>query len=98
MGYTLSQKAEEDIIGIFLYGAEQFGLEQAALYHDLLEKSFQFLADNPMAARLRHEISPPVRVHPTESHIIIYTTEENGDIHIIRIRHRHEDWVTYNER
>lgn len=98
MAYTLSQKAEEDILNIFLYSTEQFGLKQAEFYHDLLEKSFQFLAENPMAARIRHEISPPVRIHPTESHIIIYTVEENGDISVIRVRHRYEDWVTDGDR
>ena len=93
MGYTLSQKAEEDIIATFLYGVGQFGLQQAEHYHDLLEHSFQFLAENPMAARLRNEISPPVRIHPIESHIIIYTVEADSDVFIIRVRHRFEDWL-----
>lgn len=44
MVYTLSRKAEEDIIAIFLDGAGQFGLQQAERYHDLLENTFQFLA------------------------------------------------------
>lgn len=94
MGYTLSRKAEEDIIAIFLDGAGQFGLQQAERYHDLLEKTFQFLADNPMAARERGELSPPIRIHPIESRIVLYTVDENGDIFVIRVRHGHEDWAT----
>ncbi|MES9884119.1 MAG: type II toxin-antitoxin system RelE/ParE family toxin [Sedimenticola sp.] len=48
MGYTLSRKAEDDIIYIFLAGVEQFGTHQAERYHDQLDKCFRFLADNPL--------------------------------------------------
>ncbi len=92
MGYTLSRKAEEDIIAIFLHGVEQFGIKQAECYHDLLESTFGFLAEHPAAARERPEISPPVRVHPIKSHLIFYTIDEYEDIFIIRIRHSREDW------
>jgi toxin ParE1/3/4 len=93
-GYKLSRKAEEDIIEIFLQGVELFDLQQAEKYHTLLEKSFQFLADNPLAAHLRTEITPPVRVHPIESHIVIYSVDEEGTVFIIRVRHSHEDWLS----
>lgn len=91
--YTLSRKAEEDIIEIFLQGVESFGIQQAERYHKLLESGFEFLAANPHAAHLRTEITPPVRVHPIESHIVIYTTCDEGEIFIIRVRHGHEDWL-----
>lgn len=90
--YKLSRKAEEDIIGIFQYGVAQFGMQQAERYHDLLERTFDFLAENPEAARERSEITPPVRIHPIESHIVIYTVDENGDIFVVRGRHGREDW------
>lgn len=90
--YKLSRKAEEDIIATFTYGAAQFGLQQAERYHDLLEKTFQFLAANPEAARERLEITPPVRVHPIESHVVVYTIDEDGDVFIVRVRHGREDW------
>jgi toxin ParE1/3/4 len=90
--YTLSRKAEEDIIAIFVYGVAEFGLQQAERYHDLLEKTFQFLAQNPEAARERLEITPPVRIHPIESHVVIYTIDEKKDVFIVRVRHGREDW------
>lgn len=92
MGYRLSQKAEEDIINIFLQGVEQFGIPQADDYHDLLKKTFHFLGENPEAARERPEITPPVQFYPTQSHLIFYTIDENKDIFILRVRHAHEDW------
>ena len=52
MGYYLSRLAEQDLIKLFLDGAERFGVLQAEVYHDLLAHTFEFLADNPKAARL----------------------------------------------
>ena len=92
MAYILSRKAEEDIIGVFLSGVTLFGLEQAEHYHGQLEGCFRFLADNPKAARERIEISPPVRIHPIGSHIVIYRIVDADDVFIIRVRHAHEDW------
>lgn len=92
MSYVLSRKAEEDIIGIFQTGIEQFGLSQAERYHEQLGQCFRFLAENPLAAHERFEILPPVRIHPIGSHLVIYRVEENGTVFIIRVRHGHEDW------
>jgi toxin ParE1/3/4 len=93
MSYTLSRKAEEDIISIYLEGATQFGTQQADHYHRQLEETFRFLSDNPEAARQRFELTPPARIHPHQSHLVVYTIDENRDIFIIRIRHSHEDWL-----
>src|SRR5690625_3225382 len=92
MGYRLSVKAEEDAIDIFCVGVDQFGLYQAERYHKRLERCFRFLADNPLAARERVEITPAVRIYPVEAHLVVYRVDDSGDIFIVRIRHGHEDW------
>jgi toxin ParE1/3/4 len=71
---------------------QPLGLKQAEHYHSILEKSFQFLCENPLAARERTEITPPVRMHPIESHIIVYSVDERDEIFIIRVRNGVEDW------
>ncbi|WP_074454269.1 type II toxin-antitoxin system RelE/ParE family toxin [Marinobacter sp. X15-166B] len=93
MAYVLSRKAEEDVINIFVEGVHSFGLHQAERYHSQLEKCFQFLADNPTAAPQRTEITPPVRIHPSGSHLVIYRIEPDNEVFIIRVRHEREDWV-----
>lgn len=90
--YRLSRKAEDDVVDIFVFGREQFGVHQAERYHDLLEKTFRFLAENPEAARERTEITPPVRIHPFQAHIVIYTIDADGDVFVLRVRHGREDW------
>lgn len=92
MNYRLSKEAEQDILNIFLHTAEEFGIDQAESYHDKLSACFEFLADNPSAAPLRPEITPPVRIHPIGAHIVVYTLDEEGSLFVIRVRHQHEDW------
>ena len=43
-------------------------------------------------ARERHEISPPVRIHPFRAHLVVYRINEDESIFMIRIRHGHDDW------
>lgn len=90
MTYQLSKEAEQDIVDIYIHTATEFGTEQAERYHDKLQACFEFLPDNPLAAPLRSEINPPVRIHPLGAHIIVYA-EQDGDILIVRVRHQHED-------
>jgi len=92
MAYILSKKAEEDIIAIYREGVLLFGPARAEKYHGQLAQVFDFLAAHPEAARERHEITPPVRVHPHGSHMIVYLVEER-DIFILRVRHGREDWI-----
>lgn len=93
MGYYLSRQAEQDLIDVFLVGAERFGLLQAEAYHGLLASTFAFLADNPKVARLRVEIDPPVRIHPVQAHLVVYRVDDDGEVFVIRVRHGHEDWA-----
>lgn len=85
--------AEADLVEIYIRGAAEFGLAQADAYHTRLERIFELIADQPGIARIREEISPPVRVHPYGAHIIIYQEDTSGSVLIIRIRHSREDWL-----
>lgn len=92
MSYRLTRVAEDDIIRIYLDGARLFGPEQAERYHHELESVFDLIGHNPKLARQRHEITPPVRIHPHRSHLIVYLDDEHGGVLILRVRHSHEDW------
>ena len=92
MAYRLSVKAEEDIVRAYREGGRLFGAAQAEEYYAGLERVFQFLADTPEAARERTEITPPVRIHPYKSHLIVYVIDAGNDVLILRFRHGREDW------
>jgi toxin ParE1/3/4 len=93
VSYQLSRVAEEDLIQIFLDGVELFGMAQAEKYHVKLFDAFSLLAEHPRAAHLRHEINPPVGVHPTGSHLVIYEIRQDDLVYVLRVRHGREDWI-----
>ena len=96
MAYKLTEKAQSDILTIFAYTTREFGFAQAEKYHTGLEGILDFLAEYPRAARERFEITPPVRIHPYKSHLIVYTIE-GKDILVIRVMHGKEDWMDGHE-
>ena len=79
---------------IYLHGLAQFGQAQADTYHEGLTATFDFLAEYPRAARVRDEITPPVRAHPHRSHLIIYELDAEASVVILRVRHGREDWMS----
>ena len=67
MAIEFSRAAEEYLIRIFLYGIKEHGPAHAERYKTRLGQIFQVLSDNPEIARLRLEITPPVRVYPAQN-------------------------------
>jgi len=84
MTYRLTRKAAADLRHIFIEGMTRFGLAQAERYHARLRRTFELLADNPEMARERLELSPPARVDPCGSHIIIYVVGKDGGMLVAR--------------
>ncbi len=91
MKWRLSGPANRDIIQIYAQGVERFGFAQAEKYMDDLDAAFDRLASYPEAGRLRHEVSPAMRVVPFRSHLIFYDVADS-ELLILRVRHGPEDW------
>ena len=92
MIFRTSPQADEDIADAYIAGAIRFGVAQADRYQDGLFATFQMLADNPLIARERHELVPPVRLHPYQAHMVVYVEEEAGVL-IVRVLHGRQDWA-----
>lgn len=92
MTYRLTEEAANDLVHVYVESVSRFGVNQANSYHDRLEHALRLISDNPGIARERTEISPPVRVHPFGSHMIIYEIDALGVL-ILRVRHHREDWA-----
>ena len=89
-GWVLRPAAEADLADIWRRGAAEWGIEQADRYADGLFALFDLLADFPELARERVEFDPPVRIHPSEAHLVIYRWN-SGLVEIIRILHAHQN-------
>lgn len=93
-GWVLRPAAEADLSGIWLEGASRWGVEQAEHYTDGLFALFDLLVEFPEIARERAEFSPPVRIHTSGAHLVIYRRERQG-IEIVRILHGHQSLSAY---
>jgi len=82
--------AEEDLIDLWIYGYQKWGVVQADHYLESLEKKLNSLSELPEKHGLRKVFNPPVRICPHDSHIIIYTIEKDS-ILVIRVLHKSMD-------
>lgn len=82
--------AQQDLVNLWLYTYEEWGEAQADKYLDAIEHTLHLLAEQPLLCRAREELSPPVRIHHHEHHLIVYTEAEQG-INIIRVLHENMD-------
>lgn len=89
--YRLTPAAQDDLEDIWLYTLEQWSLQRADRYTDILEDTFDRLLFMPEMARERSEFDSPVRIHPSAEHLIIYRIE--GDcLVILRVLGAGQDW------
>lgn len=93
-GWLLRPAARADLASIWRHGAESWGPDRADRYADALFTLFDLLADFPDMARERAEFTPPVRIHPSGSHLVIYQQAGQG-IEIIRLLYAHQNLTDY---
>lgn len=92
--WRIRPAARADLAAIWRYGLDTWGETQADAYTDSLFALFDLLADFPEMARERDEFTPPVRIHPTGAHLVIYRLQ-NGRPEIIRILHARQDLMAF---
>lgn len=91
MAFRTTRKADQDIIDIYLRGCREYGQPQAERYHAGLAQTLDLIGDNPRMARERTEFKPPVRMHPYQSHMIVYLLNDSGTL-VVRVLHGRQDW------
>jgi toxin ParE1/3/4 len=89
--FYLKPAARADLVGIWSYGAETWGMAQADSYARGLNRTFGTLAEMPRMGRAYTRATPPVRIHPVRQHLVIYTEDAEG-ITILRILGGAQDW------
>lgn len=87
----LSPKAESDLEDIWQHTASEWSAVQADRYIDGLVDVFELLLTMPHMARERTEFVPPIRIHPTGVHLVIYRVD--GDrLDVLRVLGGRQDW------
>jgi len=88
--YFLYPEARNDLEEIWLYGLENYGINQADKYIAELENRFRWLAEKPLLGKKRNEIKKDCLSYLYGSHIIFYRQKEQ-DIEIARVLHQSMD-------
>lgn len=88
--YRLTPVAESDLETIWTHTRQQWGVEQANRYIDILTAAFAHLAQSPKTAPACDHIRLGYRRRSVERHIIYFRVTTYG-IAIVRILHERMD-------
>lgn len=91
MKFIISEKANEDIEKIWLYTYENWSLEQADRYYNLILDEIEFIAENFESDKSVDYIKKGYRTTLVKSHIIFYKKSRLNIIEIIRVLHQKMD-------
>lgn len=89
--YQLTNKAVEDLTGIWEYTIEKWSEHQADIYYNLLTDSCQEIANNPNLGKNYEGITNDLFGLKISRHIIFYRKRLNLPIEITRILHGQMD-------
>jgi toxin ParE1/3/4 len=82
--------ARADFTSILLHSADQWGDRQRDIYAERLTSAIHDLARFPHLGPAREDLSPGLRSHRVEQHVVFYRVG-NDTITITRILHRKMD-------
>ena len=89
-GIEITGDAEQDLIDIYLYGIEHFGLNQAERYSEILHAKIDTIAENPSFGSDYGFVRDGLRRYESVSHAI-YFQRIAGGVRVLRILHGRMD-------
>ena len=87
--YRMNSKAEEDLLTIWRYIAENSPTSATKLVR-AFHQHFILLAENTQQGRARPDIAPELRYFPVKSYLILYRQLSDG-VEIMRVVHGSRD-------
>jgi toxin ParE1/3/4 len=92
MKYLISNEATNDLEKIWLYTYENWSLEQADRYINLIFDEIEFLSKNPKLGKDYSHVREGYFCSSVKSHLIFYRMNINNDaIEVVRILHQQMD-------
>lgn len=82
--YRLTNKADEDLASLYLYGLTNFGLVQADFYYESIMRRFDEIADQPLRFQ-KSEYRKGYRRSVHFPHTIYYRIIDADMVEIVRI-------------
>ena len=89
--YIISEKALEDINNIWIYTAENWSVEQADRYYNLIIDEIEYIVENLNMARDFEKIRKSYKYSKVKSHLIFFKKDKTNEIEVVRILHERMD-------
>ena len=89
--YILSEKALEDINNIWIYTAENWSVEQADRYYNLIIDEIEYIVNNLEMARDFDKIRKSYSYSKVKSHLIFFIYGKANEIEVVRVLHERMD-------
>ena len=89
--YIISEKALEDINNIWIYTAENWSVEQANRYYNLIIDEIEYIVDNLDMARDFGKIRKSYKYSKVKSHLIFFKKDKKNEIEVVRVLHERMD-------
>ena len=90
MNFRISAEANEDLVSVWEYTREHWGIEQADLYIDAFLLRFVWLSRNRNLWRPRPDLKDGIFSCVEKSHVIFFS-EHQGRIDVLRVLHQRMD-------
>ena len=89
MNFSISQEAYLDLEQIWLYTVDNWPVEQADRYYNLIMDEIAYLAKHPQSGQDYSHVRKGYFRSQIKSHLIFYkVNRERGEIEVIRILHQ----------
>jgi toxin ParE1/3/4 len=89
--YIISSKAVEDVNSIWKYTAENWSIDQANRYYNLIFDEIEFVVENIETAHDFSYVRKNYRYSKVKSHLIFFKCIKNGTIEVVRVLHERMD-------
>jgi len=87
----ISNKAQDDLIGIWEYTFEKWSIKQADKYYNILVDAINAIANEPSIGKSYEYIRKGYYGFHIKSHIIFYRITLDDSLEVIRILHQRMD-------
>ena len=89
--YIISEKALEDINKIWIYTAENWSVEQADRYYNLILDEVEYISQNFEMALDFGKVRKAYRFSKVKSHLVFFKKNKFNEIEVIRVLHERMD-------
>ena len=93
--YSLSGRAQFDLVGIYKYGIKMFGQQNASSYLYELETVLEELAERPELAREASFIAHSLKYYTYRAHVIFYEMDNENEIQVVRVLGKRMNFIDH---